>query len=91
MPCTSPLARSITLKKYGSLAGGVVVQPIIECAALRERTVGQVIPEFRVGARALQGFEQVVGMTRRVEFFQADEAPFDGFDGGCRDAFPVRE
>ena len=71
--------------------GRMVVQPIVERAALGEGTVRQVVPEFGVGARALQDFEQTVAVARRVEFFQADETPFDELDRGCRDAFPVRE
>ncbi|MNJ03759.1 hypothetical protein D3C73_1642200 [compost metagenome] len=69
----------------------MVVQPVIEGATLREWTVRQVVPEFRVGARALQSIEQTLGVTRRVELFQADEAPFERLSRGRRDAFPVGE
>ncbi|MCY1435842.1 hypothetical protein D9M71_519500 [compost metagenome] len=71
--------------------GRVVVQPVVEDTALREGAVWQIVPKFRVGARALQGFEQVVAVARRVEFFQADEASFDQLCRGGRDAFPVGE
>ncbi|MNT99720.1 hypothetical protein D3C72_2426460 [compost metagenome] len=69
----------------------MVVQPVVEGAALREGPVRQVVPQFRVGTGALQGVEQVVAVARRVESFQADEAPFDQLDGRGRDAFPVGE
>ncbi|MNC21136.1 hypothetical protein D3C75_691050 [compost metagenome] len=72
-------------------AGRVVVQPVVEDAALREGAVRQVVPQLRVSARALQGFEQVVAVARRVESFQADVTPFEQLSRGGRDAFPVGE
>ena len=81
----------MTLKKYGSLAGRVIVQPGVENGAFRERTVGQIIPKFRVGAGAFECGEQLFTVARRVEPFQADKAPFEQCGGGGGDAFPVSE
>ncbi len=71
--------------------GRVVVQPRIERGALGKRAVRQVIPQLGVGAGAFEGLPQLIGVARRVEFFQVDKAPFEQLSGGRRDAFPVGE
>ncbi|MNN94732.1 hypothetical protein D3C81_2134100 [compost metagenome] len=74
------------------VAGGrVVVQPCVENAAFRERAVGQIIPQFRVGTGAFKCGEQLVTVARRVESFQTNKTPFKQGGGGGGDAFPVSE
>ncbi|MNF02460.1 hypothetical protein D3C80_2016060 [compost metagenome] len=68
----------------------MALQPTVEGAAFGEWAIGQVIPQGRVGLRALQDVPQVVAVTCRVEFFKADEAALDGVCRGCLGGFPVQ-
>ncbi|BCQ65912.1 hypothetical protein PBOI14_76620 [Pseudomonas sp. Boi14] len=69
----------------------MATEPGIERRALGEGAVRQVVPQHRIGARALQHLEQIVAMARRVEPFQTDEAPIKQGGRGGGNAFPIGE
>ncbi len=71
-------------------ASGVTFQPTVEGGTFGEWAIREVVPQHRVGRRALQHLPEVFAMARRVELFQADEAAVDGLGlGGCG-GFPVQ-
>ena len=88
----APLRRNVTIEDVGNaaafflsdLAAGITGEPGIECAAIVERAVGQIVPQRWV--RPLQSGPQVIAVARGVECFQAYETARRRFPGNERAA-----